>query len=96
MTANTKEPASTPKGQPPDSHVHLDRAIQTQGSATRGRDTGLPADERALDLLEGLQERQEGLPRPAALAWERAVFAEVFGHPEPGTRIRRFLDKDLE
>lgn len=96
MTVNTKGPMSAPQGQPSDSHVHLDPAIHTQGSATPGADTGFPAGERALSLLGGLQARQGGLPRPAALAWERAVFAEVFDHPEPGLRIRRFLDKDLK
>ena len=50
--------------------------------------------ERALELLGNLQARQAGLPRPAALAWERAAFGEVFDHPEPGQRIRRFLEGD--
>jgi len=31
--------------------------------------------------------------RPAALAWERAVFAEAFDHEGPGERIRSFLEK---
>jgi hypothetical protein len=44
-------------------------------------------------LLGNLQRQQEGLSRPAALAWERAAFIEVFDHPEPGQRIRRFLEK---
>jgi len=87
---------SAPQGQPSDSHVHLDPAIHPQGSATPGVDTAFPAGERALSLLEDLRKRQEGLPRPAALAWERATFAEVFDHPGPGLRIRRFLDKELE
>jgi len=55
--------------------------------------TGFDACERALGLLEELQRRQGGLPRPVALAWERAAFAEVFDHPEPGRRIRGFLEK---
>ena len=38
-------------------------------------------------------EHQEKVPRPAALAWERAAFAEVFDHDGPGERIRRFLEK---
>ena len=96
MTVNTKKPTSAPRGQSSDSHVHLDPAIHTQGSATPGVDTAFPAGERALFLLEDLRTHQERLPRPAALAWERAVFAEVFDHPGPGLRIRRFLDKDLE
>ena len=36
---------------------------------------------------------KDSLPRTAALAWERVAFAKVFDHPEPGLRIRRFLDK---
>jgi hypothetical protein len=44
-------------------------------------------------MLSDLQVHQQGLPRGAALAWERAVFSEVFDHPDPGLRIRRFLDK---
>jgi hypothetical protein len=52
------------------------------------------ACERALDLLGKLQKRQAGLPRPAALAWERSAFGEVFDHPEPSQRIRRFLEVD--
>jgi hypothetical protein len=55
--------------------------------------TGFDACERAISLLGNLQRRQDGLSRPAALAWERAAFAEVFDHPEPGRRIRRFLEK---
>ena len=56
----------------------------------------MPPDacERALTLLGNLQARQAGLPRPAALAWERAAFAEVFDHPEPSQRIQRFLEGD--
>jgi hypothetical protein len=44
-------------------------------------------------MLRDLQDQQRRLPRGAALAWERAVFSEVFDHPDPGLRIRRFLDK---
>jgi hypothetical protein len=46
---------------------------------------------RALLLLAGLRARQERLPGPAALAWERVVFAEALGHPEPRQRIQAFL-----
>ena len=84
---------STPGGQPSDSHIHLDPAIQGQDSAIPLVATGVDACQRALALLANLRDRQAGLPRPAALAWERAAFAEVFDHPEPGQRIRRFLDK---
>jgi len=51
------------------------------------------ACDRALGLLEDLHSRQAGLSRPAALGLERAAFAEVFDHPEPGRRIRHFLEK---
>lgn len=46
---------------------------------------------RALRLLEATREFQEGLPGPAALAWERAAFRAAFLRPEPGRRIRAFL-----
>lgn len=49
------------------------------------------ADPRALDLLIALQSAQQGLPRGAALAWERTAFAEVFLNEEPGRRVRHFL-----
>jgi hypothetical protein len=55
--------------------------------------TGFDACERALFLLGNLQHQQQDLPHGSALAWERAAFCEVFDHPEPGLRIRRFLDK---
>ncbi|WP_291270274.1 hypothetical protein [Geothrix sp.] len=55
--------------------------------------TGFPVQERALALLGALRHRQAGTARAAALAWERAAFTEVFDHPEPGQRIRRFLEK---
>lgn len=84
---------SAPGGQPSDSHIHLDPAIQAQDSGNAHVATGFPACERALFLLGNLQARQEGLPRPAALAWERAAFAEVFDEDGPGQRIRSFLEK---
>lgn len=46
---------------------------------------------RALRLLDAAQEAERGLPRSAALAWERAAFRAAFLHPEPGERIRAFL-----
>ncbi len=91
---------SAPGGQPSEFHIHLDPAIRSQGNGNPppgpvpGSESG--ACERALALLGNLQARQAGLPRPPALAWERAAFGEVFDHPEPGQRIRRFLDKGLE
>jgi hypothetical protein len=44
-------------------------------------------------MLRDLQDHQRGLPRGPALAWERAAFSEVLDHPDPGLRIRQFLDK---
>ena len=91
---------SAPGGQPSEFHIHLDPAIRSQDN---GKAVVEPVPDpvsgacaRALDLLGNLQARQAGLSRPSALAWERAAFAEAFDHPEPGQRIRRFLDKGLE
>jgi hypothetical protein len=84
---------STPGEQPSDSHIHLDPAIQAQNNGNPLVATASDACERALVLLENLQAHQHGLPRIPALAWERAAFAEVFDHSEPGRRIRRFLEK---
>lgn len=52
---------------------------------------GIAPDPRALELLAALRDRQRGLPRAAALAWERAAFAEALDHPEPRRRIEAFL-----
>lgn len=52
---------------------------------------GRAGDPRALALLADLRTQQDGLPRAAALAWERAVFAEALDHPEPRRRISAFL-----
>ena len=84
---------SAQPGQPSDSHLHLDPAIHPQDSGNAFVSTGFAAGQRALGLLENLQRQQAELARTAALAWERAAFCEVFDHPEPGLRIRRFLDK---
>ncbi|BDU70654.1 hypothetical protein GETHOR_27550 [Geothrix oryzae] len=84
---------SIPGGRSSDSHIHLDPAIQAQDSPNALVATGFPVQERALALLQTLRRRQAGTVRAAALAWERAAFAEVFDHPEPGQRIRRFLEK---
>jgi len=54
--------------------------------------TGFLGDPRAQALLESLRQIQAGLPRPPAQAWERVVFCEAFDHPEPGARIRSFLE----
>ena len=84
------------RGQSSDSHIHMDPAIHPHDSGIALVTTGFDACERALILLGNLQRHQEELPRSAALAWERVAFADVFDHPEPGLRIRRFLDKHLE
>jgi len=84
---------SAQPGQPSDSHIHLDPAIRPQDSGNPLVATGFDAGERALFLLGNLRLQQRSLSRQQALAWERAAFAEVFDHPEPALRIRRFLDK---
>lgn len=84
---------STQGGQSSDSHIHMDPAIRPQDNENPLVATGVDACARALSLLENLQGRQRGLPRKPALALERAAFCEVFDHPEPALRIRRFLDK---
>ncbi len=84
---------SAQPGQPSDSHIHLDPAIHPQDSGNARVSTDFAAGQRALLLLGNLQRQQAELPPSAALAWERAAFCEVFDHPEPGLRIRRFLAK---
>ncbi|HJW73819.1 MAG TPA: hypothetical protein VJ486_13410 [Geothrix sp.] len=84
---------SAPGGQPSDSHIHLDPAIHPQDSENLLVGTGIDASQRALSLLGRLQSRQTRLPRSAALAWERAVFAEAFDHAGPKERIQAFLKK---
>ncbi len=42
-------------------------------------------------LLLRTRAEQAGLPREAALAWERAAFAEAFAHEEPRRRVKAFL-----
>jgi hypothetical protein len=49
------------------------------------------ADSRALDLLAELRDHQSCLARPAALAWERAVFSEAFLLEGPRRRVAAFL-----
>jgi hypothetical protein len=93
MNVNKNKPMSAPRGQPSDSHIHLDPAIHPQDTGYPLVATGFSASERALFLLDNLQRHQERVSRPAALAWERAVFAEAFDHEGPGERIRSFLEK---
>ncbi len=42
-------------------------------------------------MLAELRGFQTGLPRGAALAWERALFAAAFLDPEPQRRVGAFL-----
>lgn len=76
-----------PQPQPREPQV----APPSEGPAPGSGGREIPS--RALDALQELQATQRGLPRGAALAWERAAFSAVFDHPEPGLRIRRFLEK---
>ena len=84
---------TAPGEQPTDSRIHLDPAIRVQDSGTSVVTTGLHASLRSLNMLRDLQDHQRDLPRNPSLAWERAAFSEVLGHPDPGLRIRRFLGK---
>ncbi len=63
-------------------------AIVAHPSPNAGAPEG---DSRALALLWKTREFQRHLPREAALAWERAAFAEAFADPEPARRVRAFL-----
>jgi hypothetical protein len=85
-----------PGGRLSDSHIRLDPAIRPELTRNATVETGVDASLRVLNALDDLQARQSVMPRGPALALERAAFAEVFNHPEPGLRIRRFLDKGLE
>jgi hypothetical protein len=66
--------------------VRLQDTPQGSGEAPGNPET------RALGLLANLREEQAGLPREAALAWERAAFREAFLETGPGLRIRAFLE----
>ena len=48
-------------------------------------------DHLALEILTTIRTHQRNLARPAALAWERAGFAQALSHPEPRRRIQAFL-----
>ncbi len=85
-----------PEGWPSDSHIRLDPAIHPESTRKATVATGVDASLRVLNALEDLRARQSVMPRGPALALERAAFAEVFNHPDPRLRIRRFLDKGLE
>jgi hypothetical protein len=61
----------------------------SQGSGAEPAHTDGQA--RALALLAGTREAQDGLPAAAALAWERTAFRAAFLDAEPGRRIRAFL-----
>jgi hypothetical protein len=64
-------------------------AIAPQSTPTAPSAEG---DARALCLLRALRAHQAGACRSAALAWERAAFAECFLDPEPARRVRAFLE----
>lgn len=64
-------------------------AIALQSNPTAPSAEG---DARALALLRTLRAHQQGACRGAALAWERAAFAECFLDPEPARRVRSFLE----
>ena len=82
-----------PGGRPSDSRIRLDPAIHPKLTRNATVATGVDASLRALNALDDLLARQSVMSREPALALERASFAECFDHPEPGLRIRRFLDK---
>jgi hypothetical protein len=63
-------------------------ANPSQGS---GKGRAEAADPRAVELLLRTRRAQAGLPLQAALAWERAAFAEAFLDEEPRRRVRAFL-----
>ncbi len=65
--------------------------IRTNEAHANGNPPSPEGDSRALALLWNTRGQQRNLPREAALAWERAAFAEAFGSPEPGRRVRAFL-----
>jgi len=78
--------------QPPKSPPPEPPAPTPSGGSVPGP-LGQEAPVRALAALQELQAMQRALPRGPALAWERAAFSAVFDHPDPGLRIRRFLEK---
>lgn len=92
MNERKHGPGPAPSELPLTSDVHVDPAIRSQAITKSLPGKGIYGGTRALDLLGGLLEFQDGLSRPQAQAWERAVFCEVFDHPEPGTRIQAFLE----
>jgi hypothetical protein len=67
-------------------------AVPRQDTSPGVAPVGTNPELRALELLAALREEQAGLPRGAALAWERAAFREVFLGPGPAQRIRAFLE----
>jgi hypothetical protein len=69
----------------------LKSANHRQDTVRRGPQPSPDADLRALALLDSLRDMQRGLPRSAALAWERTAFAGAFDDPEPARRVRAFL-----
>ena len=66
--------------------------VRHQDTLPGNADSPLSPEARALGLLAALRIEQAGLPREAALAWERAAFREAFLESGPGLRIRAFLE----
>ena len=66
---------------------------QKKGSPESLEKQGEITDSRALDLLAELRDHQSCLPRPAALAWERAAFSEAFLEDAPRRRVADFLER---
>jgi hypothetical protein len=69
--------------------MRVEPVIDPQSSAPAPPPEG---DPRAISLLHDLRRHQGGLPRGAALAFERAAFCEAFLDPEPARRVRTFLE----
>ena len=67
-------------------------SVPTQDTRSARMAISPSPETRALELLAGLREEQAGLPRGAALAWERAVFREAFLEAGPAQRIQAFLE----
>ncbi len=80
-------PEAPPEGPAPQTPGKRDQHIGREDAAA----PAALADPRALALLLTTRQHQRGLPRQAALAWERAAFAEAFADEEPRRRVRAFL-----
>ena len=90
MKPNRKAPGPGPGTLPAESAAPKP-VNRPQDSGTPPTAAAASADPRALELLLRTRGHQSGLPREAALAWERAAFAEAFLDEEPRRRVRAFL-----